>query len=149
MNENVSAVFSNKEIDTYFSDETYLFGELMVKLLFTSLIQNLFEIGYEVGFTREWDNTKAVSRLRYIEPIDIRVGREPVTRAIELAYRPMGCHRPRGSVCVNETSHISPASPFASHPRGVKILLLLDRESLLPLTPKILLWCEVLLIKHW
>ncbi|KYN19229.1 hypothetical protein ALC57_08406 [Trachymyrmex cornetzi] len=38
--------------------------EPMVKLLFTSLIQNLFEIGYEVGFTRERDNTKAVFRLR-------------------------------------------------------------------------------------
>jgi len=59
----------------------------------------------------------------------------------------MGCHRPRGSACVNETSHISPASPFASHPCGVKILLLLDREFLIPLTPKILLWCELLLIK--
>ncbi|KYQ59071.1 hypothetical protein ALC60_01906, partial [Trachymyrmex zeteki] len=53
--------------------------ELMVKLLFTSLIQNLFEIGYEVGFTREWDNTKAVSRLRYIEPIDIRVDKYETT----------------------------------------------------------------------
>ncbi|EGI67838.1 hypothetical protein G5I_03564 [Acromyrmex echinatior] len=37
--------------------------EPMVKLLFTSLIQNPFEIGYEVGFTRERDNTKAVFRL--------------------------------------------------------------------------------------
>lgn len=38
------------------------------------------EIRYETGFARGQDNTKAVFRLRYVEPIDIRVGREPVTR---------------------------------------------------------------------
>ncbi|KYN07757.1 hypothetical protein ALC62_01268, partial [Cyphomyrmex costatus] len=53
--------------------------ELVVKLLFTNLIQYLSEIGYEVDFTREQDNTKAVFRLRYIEPIDIRLERAKLT----------------------------------------------------------------------
>jgi len=88
----------------------------MAELLFTSLIQNLVEIGYETGFARGQDNTKALFRLRCVEPIDIRVAREPVTRAIELAHRLMGCHRPRGLCLRKRNLAYIPSIPLRESP---------------------------------